>query len=192
MQGYIRSLCVVAAFFSTFSIGHAASDKGLSGIDPHVLISDLKSLGAPSTEIVNTKNCTVKINFDQYDIIQNIPTFRSLGFISQKLGQSYYASHVSMTLIVLSFEVASYRTLALFSQHKSVDNCKFTEYMSKIDRFGKYRKQKLFSYVFSRGMYLKIDWNNFITENLPKVSKKFVFFPNMNALIADAAAENGS
>lgn len=190
---YLRLCCGVGAFLSTFGMGHAENPNGgLKAINPDVLISDLKNLGASSTEVVSSESCMVKIEFNQYEVAQNIPTFKALGFISNKLSESYYTSHLNTSLVVLSFEVASYRTLAFFNQHKNIKKCEFVEYGIKTDDFGNDIKQRLFSYGFTRTIYAKIEWDNFITSNLPKVSEHFVLFDPMKALIAKAAAENES
>jgi len=113
MRKYKMLCCAVVLLLSTSVIGHAANPDGnFEGIDPDVLISVLKNLGASSNEVINSKNCMVTVNFNQYKIIQNIPNFKKIGFISDKVSESYYASHINNTLVVLSLEVASYRTLA--------------------------------------------------------------------------------
>lgn len=168
--------CLVAAV-----TGARAEDEDKA----KMMASLLETMGLKQTVSTSGSLCKVVTDADQAEIVKAVPVLQKLDLLNQDMSKGDLMRAPTKTTFAMALQLAPVQIKTLYDTNSSVDKCSFVHNIISQDDYGNSKKDVLFSYQFDRSTYNRINWDNFKSQNLVKVSKNFNLNPAVMARVND-------
>ncbi|MCJ2040133.1 hypothetical protein MKK55_14460 [Methylobacterium sp. J-059] len=177
LQHCVKSYLLVFMVAGATCIGPSwgADDEA----SPEAMTSMFLALGFKQTNSISSAACKVIVDVDQATVIKSVPLLQKLDVLNSDKTANELTQEPIKTTMATAIQIAAMQLKSFYDANASADKCQFAHNLISNDDYGNPRKYLMFSYGFDRGTYTKINWQNFRSPNLMKVSKGFTFNPEM-------------
>jgi hypothetical protein len=156
----------------------AATDSG------KVSVNDVFGrYGFSSAPHVTSSVCNVEMGLNQQKFLDNIGELQKLGVLNPDLTQTTINLKPNSLSLAFALQSIPVATKEVYDNNKDADRCEFSQSMVIVDEYGNNKKLLMFSYHFTRAIYQKINWDNFLSQNMLKVAPKFHFSSEFQSVV---------
>lgn len=125
------------------------------------------------------KLCQAKLQLDEKAFLESIPSLKQLQMLNPDITQTQINAEPTVLSMAFSVEMAPVSIKEVYDENLSADRCFFKQTLNTVDDYRNDEKEWLFSFWFTRELYMKVNWGKFQPANLAEIAANFKFNPAM-------------
>jgi hypothetical protein len=175
----LRILILIAVACGTQATLIAHAEEAVS-------VNDVFGRFGYTTERVPGQSCVVKMMIDRKKFIGAVPELKAMDLLNPEyVTQTRMNVEPTALAMAFSLQMAPAVVKDVYDEDAKADRCKFVQAITTEDDYGNDKVGTLFTFEFTRAIYKKVNWDKFLSQNLPKVAIKFIPGPAVEEAVRE-------
>lgn len=165
---------VIIPFVLAIILTSSAQAEKMSPADSQQVVKAFTEMVGGSVDVKDEGNQrTIMLVVDREKIYEKRQFIQNIGLLNKELTETFLRTNKNAISLVLASYGAQFSVISEYENTSKADNVLLYAYAVVPDLYGQKEKQLLFSFRFTRAIYNKINWDNFDSSNLSKITKNY-------------------